>query len=262
MPQDEFYLNRANKYIDELEQRGLKPEYVEKLRNSALENPHRFSDEAIEKNEWFMKNNYDTLFNKQGKTSNMKGGFITPNLAKDMVGSGVGAGIGANLDDENRLRGAMLGGLTGFGFRHGVNKGFDAFISSQAKKYQNIAKGNPQLFNKIVKENIKSSILPTNAYQKVDDLAQKAGAKQNLFAYENSATNIKKDTIKNLNTAKQMQKNGDDELKIWRETGWFKDKDNIWKFELNDSDAKIKTLKQGMLGNVLKHDELLRLILS
>lgn len=206
MPQDEFYLNRANKYIDELEQRGLKPEYVEKLRNSALENPHRFSDEAIEKNEWFMKNNYDTLFNKQGKTSNMKGGFITPNLAKDMVGSGVGAGIGANLDDENRLRGAMLGGLTGFGFRHEVNKGFDAFISSQAKKYQNIAKGNLQLFNKIVKENIKSSILPTNAYQKVDDFAQKAGAKQNLFAYENSATNIKKDTIKNLNTAKQMQK--------------------------------------------------------
>ena len=49
LPQDEFYLNRANKYIDELEQRGLKPEYVEKLRNNALENPHRFSDEAIEK---------------------------------------------------------------------------------------------------------------------------------------------------------------------------------------------------------------------
>ena len=393
--QDEFYLNRANKYIDELEQKGLKPEYVAKLRNNALENPHRFSDEAIEKNEWFMKNNHDTLFNKQGKAPSnepiskspintsempkvlyedyipqpkrfndakseypalrddevrqvaytyeydrpfyekiknvakklsddrlkkeylnkellspeqsqkliesqrvrfrnkrltpkgiikklnneidkslaefneistlikqphkrMKGGFITPNLAKDMASSGVGAGIGANLDEENRLRGAMLGGLAGLGIRHGVNKGFDTFISSQAKRYQNIAKGNPQLFNKIVKENIKSSVLPTNAYQKVDDLAQKAGAKQNLFAYENSATNIKKDTIKNLNTAKQMQKNGDDELKIWRETGWFKDKDNIWKFELNDSNAKIKTLKQGILGNVLKHDELFK----
>lgn len=156
-----------------------------------------------------MKNNYDTLFNKQGKNPNMKGDFITPNLAKDMVGSGVGAGIGANLDEENRLRGAMLGGLGGLGglgFRHGVNKGFDAFISSQAKRYQNIAKSNPQLFNKIVKENIKSSILPTNAYQKVDGFAQKAGAKQSLFAYENSATNLKKDTIKNLNTAKQMQK--------------------------------------------------------
>ena len=49
LPQDEFYLNRANKYIDELEQRGLKPEYVAKLRNNALENPHRFSDEAIKK---------------------------------------------------------------------------------------------------------------------------------------------------------------------------------------------------------------------
>ncbi|MCZ6132739.1 hypothetical protein O6B42_02425 [Campylobacter ureolyticus] len=67
LSQDEFYLNRANKYIDELEQKGLKPEYVAKLRNNALENPHRFSDEAIEKNEWFMKNNYDTLFNKQSK---------------------------------------------------------------------------------------------------------------------------------------------------------------------------------------------------
>ena len=118
LSQDEFYLNRANKYIDELEQKGLKPEYVAKLRNNTLENPHRFSDEAIEKNEWFMKNNYDTLFNKQGKNTNMKGGFITPNLAKDMVGSGVGAGIGANLDEENRLRGAMLGGLGGLAGRH------------------------------------------------------------------------------------------------------------------------------------------------
>lgn len=256
LPQDELYLNKANKYIDELEQRGLKPEYVAKLRNNALENPHRFSDEAIEKNEWFMKNNHDTLFNKQGKapsnepipqsTANnnnvmpkvlyedyipqkkyfndaksqypalrddevrqvaytyehdrpfyekiknvakklsddrlkkeylnkellspeqsqkliesqrvrfrnkrltpkgiikklnneidkslaefgeisnlikqphkrMKGGFITPNLAKDMASSGVGAGIGANLDEENRLRGAMLGGLTGLAGSH------------------------------------------------------------------------------------------------------------------------------------------------
>ena len=49
LSQDEFYLNRANKYIDELEQKGLKPEYVAKLRNNALENPHHFSDEAIEK---------------------------------------------------------------------------------------------------------------------------------------------------------------------------------------------------------------------
>lgn len=139
MPQDEFYLNRANKYIDELEQKGLKLEYVAKLRNNALENPHRFSDEAIEKNEWFMKNNYDTLFNKQSKNPNMKGGFITPNLAKDMASSGIGAGIGANLDEENRLRGAMLGGLVGLSGRHMLSQ-MPNFIKSNNKNIYNIVK--------------------------------------------------------------------------------------------------------------------------
>ena len=185
LSQDEFYLNRANKYIDELEQKGLKPEYVAKLRNNALENPHRFSDEAIEKNEWFMKNNYDTLFNKQGKNTNMKGGFITPNLAKDMASSGIGAGIGANLDDENRLRGAMLGGLAGLGGRHMLSQ-MPNFIKSNNKNIYNIVKNPIQkekrgiynvAYNGKNSTKIKQDLSDIDDYIKLSQGNRKEGAK-------------------------------------------------------------------------------------
>ncbi|MCZ6169075.1 hypothetical protein [Campylobacter ureolyticus] len=74
------------------------------------------------------------------KNPNMKGGFITPNLAKDMFGSGVGAGIGANLDEENRLRGAMLGGLAGFAGSHLLSKGAKVLRSSNIAKKQEFIK--------------------------------------------------------------------------------------------------------------------------
>ena len=73
------------------------------------------------------------------KNPNMKGGFITPNLAKDMASSGVGAGIGANLDEENRLRGAMLGGLGGLAGRHMFSQ-MPNFIKSNNKNIYNIVK--------------------------------------------------------------------------------------------------------------------------
>jgi len=50
------------------------------------------------------------------------------------------------------------------------------------------------------------------------------------------------------------------ELKIWRDTGWFRDKDGTWKFEIGDGDAKLNPKFQsgGKLGDLLKHDELFK----
>ena len=52
----------------------------------------------------------------------------------------------------------------------------------------------------------------------------------------------------------------DAELKIWRDTGWFRDKDGAWKFEIGDADAKLNPKFQsgGKLGDLLKHDELFK----
>lgn len=52
----------------------------------------------------------------------------------------------------------------------------------------------------------------------------------------------------------------DAELKIWRDTGWFRDKDGAWKFEIGDGDAKLNPKFQsgGKLGDLLKHDELFK----
>ncbi|PKZ30147.1 hypothetical protein CYJ41_01520 [Campylobacter ureolyticus] len=110
---DNFSKN-VDSYLTSLEQRGIKPELVSSLRQKLVNEPELFTAQRIKETEEFIKNNPNLVL----KNPNMKGGFITPNLAKDMASSGIGAGIGANLDEENRFRGAMLGGLGGLAGRH------------------------------------------------------------------------------------------------------------------------------------------------
>ena len=83
-------------------------------------------------------NEISTLIKQPHKR--MKGGFITPNLAKDMASSGIGAIVGANLDEENRLRGAMLGGLGGLVGRQLLSKGAKALRNSNIAKKQEFIK--------------------------------------------------------------------------------------------------------------------------
>ncbi len=68
---------------------------------------------------------------------NMKKGFITPNVALNIAGAGVGSVVGARADEENRLRGAMLGGLGGLGGKYALGK-----ISNSSYDKLNTAIGN------------------------------------------------------------------------------------------------------------------------
>ena len=61
-----------------------------------------------------------------------------------------------------------------------------------------------------------------------------------------------------LSKAKAMLEKGEDEVKIWQSTGWYKDKDGAWKFEIDDSPAKIKNQNADKLGNLLEHKELFK----
>ena len=63
-----------------------------------------------------------------------------------------------------------------------------------------------------------------------------------------------------LSKAKAMLEKGEDEVKIWQSTGWYKDKDGARKFEIGDSKARLNPNFQsgGRLGELLEHEELFK----
>ena len=91
-------------------------------------------------------------------------------------------------------------------------------ILGTAKKMPQMAKDNPKLLGKL--------------YANGKDVSL------NSFAGEKAITaNVGK-----LDQAKAMLENGADEVEIWQKTGWFKDKDEAWKFEIGDSKARLNQI--------------------
>lgn len=68
-----------------------------------------------------------------------------------------------------------------------------------------------------------------------------------------------------LEKAQKMAVNGAERGEIWKQTGWFNDADNQWKFEIDDSGFSLDPTKPEMGefgfktsdGSVFKHDELI-----
>jgi len=109
-------------------------------------------------------------------------------------------------------------------------------ILGTAKKMPQMAKDNPKLLGKL--------------YANGKDVSL------NSFAGEKAITaNVGK-----LDQAKAMLENGADEVEIWQKTGWFKDKDEAWKFEIGDSKARLNPnfKSGGKLGELLEHEELFK----
>ena len=109
-------------------------------------------------------------------------------------------------------------------------------ILGTAKKMPQMAKDNPKLLGKL--------------YANGKDVSL------NSFAGEKAITaNVGK-----LDQAKAMLENGADEVEIWQKTGWFKDKDEAWKFEIGDSKARLNPnfKSGGRLGELLEHEELFK----
>lgn len=180
---------------------------------------------------------------KQGSGASI-GGEVAAN-SNAHLGSGLVAGTLNSVDEDGnfspeRFAAGFLAGLVGgkaaaVGLRKMTPKLYNKILGA-AEKMPQMANGNPRLLGKL--------------YSNGKDVSL------NSFAGQKAITaNVGK-----LDQAKAMLEKGADEVEIWQKTGWFKDKDGAWKFEIGDGKAKLNPNFQsgGRLGELLDHEGLFK----
>jgi superfamily II DNA and RNA helicase len=208
------------------------------------------SDEQMEQ-QWAAKADGQTnaavagkqVVEKQGSSASVGGGVAANSSAH--LGSGMVAGTLNSVDEDGnfspeRFAAGFLAGLVGskataVGLRKMTPKLYNQILGA-AEKMPQMANSNPRLLGKL--------------YSNGKDVSL------NSFAGEKAITaNVGK-----LDQAKAMLEKGTDEAEIWQKTGWFKDKDGAWKFEIGDSNAKLNLgfQSRGRLGELLDHEELFK----
>ena len=178
-----------------------------------------------------------------GSLYNPKGGRNIN--ANSHIASGLVAGTLNSIDENGnfnpeRFAAGFLTGLVGSkavatGLRKMTPKLYNKILGV-AEKMPQMANGNPRLLGKL--------------YSNGKDVSL------NSFAGEKAITaNVGK-----LDQAKAMLEKGADDVEIWQKTGWFKDKDGAWKFEIGDNKARLNPDFQsgGKLGELLEHEELFK----
>ena len=208
------------------------------------------SDEQVEQ-QWAAKADGQTdaaATTKQVVEKQASGASVGGRLAANSnahLGSGLVAGTLNSVDEDGnfspeRFAAGFLAGLAGgkavaTGLRKMTPKLYNKILGA-AEKMPQMANGNPRLLGKL--------------YSNGKDVSL------NSFAGEKAITaNVGK-----LDQAKAMLEKGADEVEIWQKTGWFKDKDGAWKFEIGDGKAKLNPNFQsgGRLGELLDHEGLFK----
>lgn len=178
-----------------------------------------------------------------GSLYNPKGGRNIN--ANSHIASGLVTGTLNSIDEDgnfnpDRFAAGFLAGLAGSkvvatGLRKMTPKLYNKILGV-AEKMPQMANGNPRLLGKL--------------YSNGKDVSL------NSFAGEKAITaNVGK-----LDQAKAMLEKGANEVEIWQKTGWFKDRDGAWKFEIGDGNAKLNPGFQsgGRLGELLDHEGLFK----
>ena len=179
----------------------------------------------------------DKTFKNQ-KDENTKTINASPHIAGGLLGGTAnGADENGDVSPEEFAKGfiyALFGSKFSASAVKHISPELYNSILGLGKKMPQMAKDNPKLLTKIYGSAKSNSI--------------------NSFAGE-KALNA---SANKLSKAKAMLEKGEDEVKIWQSTGWYKDKDGAWKFEIDDSPAKIKNQNADKLGDLLEHKELFK----
>ncbi len=83
------------------------------------------------------------------------------------------------------------------------------------------------------------------AQYEIGDIGGQASGQRGIFA----GVRAKTADLDALDNAKQLAESGASRDKIWNETGWFKDVDGQWKFEIDDSGALVEQLERAPRGH-------------
>lgn len=114
---------------------------------------------------------------------------------------------------------------------------------------------------KTLKSKLQNSPTFQKLWDKIDEYAEKTGARKSLFWWEWAL----KAPVSNLEKAKNFEKSWKNADDIWKETWWEKWTDWKWKFEIDDSKAKLKewywmqdlhNWEKIKLNEILEHDDL------
>ena len=240
----EYHLREAAKAI---KSGGTLKDYVKTMEKNGAskEQAKAFTDfikETAEQGSKLEQAGAKQVVEKQGSGASIGG--LTAN-SNAHLGSGMVAGTLNSVDEDGnfspeRFAAGFLAGLVGskaaaVGLRKMTPKLYNQILGA-AEKMPQMANGNPRLLGKL--------------YSNGKDVSL------NSFAGEKAITaNVGK-----LDQAKAMLEKGADEVEIWQKTGWFKDKDGAWKFEIGDSNAKLNPNFQsgGRLDKLLEHEELFK----
>ncbi|WP_086235973.1 LPD23 domain-containing protein [Campylobacter devanensis] len=182
----------------------------------------------------FSPNQIKSITNKGtfNPNSNLIDGFSTMAIQKAILhlgSGGIGGAMNANAEqDPNKKAEAFVKGfLLGAGGSVGAMKMLEnsAKLAPQlAQVSQRLAKDLPMILND--RPDIVGKVLgktPKDNYNYI-------------FGGENAIGANKA----KLKTAGEMAKNGADESEIWAKTGWYKDIDTKWKFEINPKGGELK----------------------
>ncbi|MPB22265.1 DUF3519 domain-containing protein [Campylobacter upsaliensis] len=191
-----------------------------------------------------------------------------PHLGAGLVGgtlNGVEQDENGNLSfDPVKFAMGFLGGAAG---SKAVKESIKWRANNVKKAYPNIAKNNPTLMEQIAKRDLLTYAKneTQNALTRLLNKNKLFDSTKGLFAGEKALLNEAYAPHKaRLEKAKELEGSGADEIEIWEQTGWYKDKDHKWKFEISQRGGELDLAKikdkdsEAKLGEILKDDELFK----
>ncbi|EAK5115454.1 DUF3519 domain-containing protein [Campylobacter upsaliensis] len=191
-----------------------------------------------------------------------------PHLGAGLVGgvlNGVEQDENGNLSfDPVKFAMGFLGGAAG---SKAVKESIKWRANKVKKAYPNIAKNNPTLMEQIAKRDLLTYAKneTQNALTRLLNKNKLFDINKQIFAGEKALLNEAYAPHKaRLEKAKELEGSGADEIEIWEKTGWYKDKDHKWKFEISQRGGELDLAKikdkdsEAKLGEILKDDELFK----